>query len=175
MALAFCCRSVQALAPINCHQCSRPRVRRLGNLCSPADSVMKVPATVGSIIGASREYRRSLHQMGGQRRPPQGAVRRAALYAPFRVLGRAPLRRPIARTVGRARELAQDHERAPSGGLRQLSRIAFERSNLAFGAELTARSSTVLWITPFTTRCTFPVAFSSTRMSVGPRKAMVVG
>src|SRR5262249_54735173 len=41
--------------------------------------------------------------------------------------------------------------------------------------KLTGKSSTVLFIVPFITRCTFPVSFSSTRMSSSPRNAMVVG
>src|SRR5712692_7055878 len=40
---------------------------------------------------------------------------------------------------------------------------------------LTARSNTVLCTAPPTTRLTFPVLFSNTRKSSGPRKAMPVG
>src|SRR5207302_2102893 len=42
-------------------------------------------------------------------------------------------------------------------------------------AELTARSSTTPCSAPFTTRLTWPVLFSSTRKSFGPRNAMPVG
>src|SRR5262245_58569984 len=41
--------------------------------------------------------------------------------------------------------------------------------------ELTARSSTVAWTAPLTTRRTRPVLFSRTRKSFGPRNAIVVG
>ena len=45
----------------------------------------------------------------------------------------------------------------------------------AMTAEVTARSRAVPTITPLTTCCTLPLAFSRTRKSLGPRKVMLVG